>query len=173
MKKISLYISLFIFSSALFAQEGRMSKAEALTTKADAVIQKEYANVGKVDNISLAVETITDLTNNQKLTALDMECGVDEDGATSTKSVLLDPDEVDALISFFQNLTDSYVKQAPAGDKEYVFTSRSGFEAGAYWDKSWKTYIRVNSDNGHTNRELNKDDTMELLAFLKQAKSRM
>jgi hypothetical protein len=174
MKKILLLLSMLYIASVALSQEGRMCNAEALATKADAAIQKDYINISKINEMSISVETITDLTNNKQLKALEMECPVPADNKSTIKTVLLDPDEVDALITFMNNMTDNYFKQpAPTSDKEFSFTSKSGLEAGAYWDHGWKVYVKIDSDDGRTNRELNRDDVMAFVSFLKQAKTRM
>jgi hypothetical protein len=175
MKRAMLCFILFSsFASLVYSQEKRMCNADALINKPDVIIQKDYISVGKVAGVTISVETITDNTNKQKLTALDLEFSTYENGSTTSRSVLLDPDETDALMTFLQTMQDDVVKLSkPTNDTEFSFVSKSGFEAGCYWNSGWGIYIKADTYSTHANVELSKEDFGALQSFLKQAKAKM
>ena len=179
MKK-PLSILVFIGSSFSFihAQDkGTMCKADMLANKPDVVVQKDFTNISKVEGISISVEQIMSsngVSSVEKLSALDLEYTFIGTGGSTVVSVLLDPDETDAVISFIQNLSDNIFKTpAPPGDREYSFLSKSGFEIGCYWNKGWNTYVKLDTHNTHTNVELNRESLMVFQSFLKQARTKM
>ncbi len=174
MKKLFFLILITCPLSLVYSQETRMCKADELVNKPDVIIQKDYVNISKVAGITISVETVTDLNNNIKLTALDLEYAYSDNNKSINKAVLLDPDEADGLIIFLQNINDNVIKQpAPAGDKEFSFTSKSGLECGCYWNKGWSVYVKIEQHNNRTNVEFSKDDFMAFQSFIKQAKAKM
>jgi hypothetical protein len=151
-----------------------MCNAETLVNKPDVIIQKDYVNISKVAGITVSVEAIIDLNNNIRLMALDLEYAYQDNGKSINRAVMLDPDETDMLIIFLQNITDNVIKQpAPSGDKEFSFTSKSGFECGCYWNNGWSVYLKIEPHNSHTNVEFNREEFMAFQSFVKQAKGKM
>ena len=168
MKKSLITLSIVFTCFNIFAQ----CKADALAEKRGAVVQKEYVNISKMDRLTIVVEYVTDLNSNQKLSAVDFEYDIPDNGGSV--STLIDADELDALISFLQNLQDNITKAAaPKNYTEYTYKSLSGFEAGCDWEKGWKTYIKIDTDDSKTNVDLSKDDMTAFISFLKQAKAKL
>ena len=172
MKK-NIFILFFAFACPVTFAQVSYSNADMLSTAPGVVIQKVYINIGKIRNLSILTEHITDLTHGKKLSALDLEYAYN--GANSaTFAVLLDPGEVDSLVAFLQNLQQNISKAgAPAYYTEYSFITKSGFEAGCYWDNAWKIYVKINYKNGNSDFELNKDEFMAFISFVKQARTKM
>src|SRR5581483_1911922 len=174
MKKSILILAIVSIATNLFAQDKKACKADILAEKTGTVIEKEYQDISKMNHLTIVVENVTDLTRNQKLSGLDFEYTLQDN--TGSVSTILDPDEVDGLIAFMQNLQDNISKAAgPKNYTEYTYQTLSGFEAGCYWDKEdkkWKTYIKVDASDSKTNMELNKDDFAVFMSNLKQAKAK-
>jgi hypothetical protein len=171
MNKLVAALSFALISLNVLAQQS-VSKADALENKPNTVVQKEYLKITTFKNVAIVVEYITDLTSNQKLSALDLEFSTSGENA-ETVSTMLDPDEVDGLLAFLQNIQDNITKAAaPKNYTEYTYLTKSGMEAGCYFDKTWKTYIRIDKDDSKTNVELEKDDLVGFVSFVRQAKSK-
>jgi len=171
-RTIALFSAVFM-AATTFAQDKKECKADMLADTPGAVIQKEYVNITVMDHLTIVVEFVTNTANNQKLSALDMEYKTGGDDGT-TSNTLLDADEVDALLAFMQNIQDNISKTtAPKNYTEYTFLSKSGFEAGCYWDKKWKTYFKVDSEDSKTDMELDNEDMTKMMSFIRQAKSKM
>jgi len=173
MNKLIAVVSFAVISISALAQEKTASKVDALENKPNTVIQKEFNKITVFKEVAISVEYVTDLTSNQKLSALDLEMSTKGDNA-ETVSTMLDPDEVDGLLAFLQNVQDNIAKAAaPKNPMEYTYLSKSGMEAGCYWgEKAWKTYIRIDKDDSKTNVELEKDDLVNFISFVKQAKGK-
>lgn len=171
MNKLIAALSFALISVNVLAQD-KACKADIMEGKPNVVIQKEYLKITTFKNIAIVVEYVTDVTNNQKLSALDLEFSTTGENS-ETISTMLDPDEVDGLLAFLQNVQDNIAKAAaPKNYTEYTYVSKSGMEAGCYFDKVWKTYIRIDKDDSKTNVELEKDDLVSFISFVRQAKSK-
>jgi hypothetical protein len=176
MKKGIIVLSLICSAMQMLGQDKKGCKADALAEKPGVVIQREYVNISKLKNLSIVVEYVTDLSNNQKLSAVDMEYDITASGEEkgSSVSTLLDPDEADGLIAFIQNLQDNIIKAAaPKNYTEYSYQTLSGFEAGCYWNNAWKIYIKIDVSDDKTTMELDKDDLTAFVSFIKQAKAKL
>jgi len=172
MKKVLAIAAFALISMNVLAQDKKACKADVMESKPGVVIQKEYFRITTFRGLAIAVEYITDLTSNQKLSALDFEFTTGGDNS-ETVSTLLDPDEVDALLAFFQNMQDNISKSAaPKNYTEYSYITKSGLQAGCYWNNGWKTYLKVDNENSKTDVELGKDDMPVFISFIRQAKTK-
>jgi hypothetical protein len=171
MKKPLLLGAAFILASTSFAQKS-MSKAEAMVNTPDQAMQREFVTIGTLNHVNIIVEHIANTSTKEKIVALDLEYKMPEEGPTF--SVLLDADEMDALIAFIKSAKDEIPKSSlPKNYMEYSFISKSGFEAGCYWDKEWKAYLKIDKDDSKTDVELSRSDLNDLLSALKDAKDKM
>jgi hypothetical protein len=148
MKKTIILPCLFFIAVSAFAQEQNGSKGDEMISTPDQVMQREYVNISIVNHVSIVVEYITNVSNSQKVSALDLEFKTTGDNS-ETVTTLLDPDETDALVAFLQSIPDKISKATPPKNyTEYSFYAKSNFEAGCYWeDKKWKAYIKIDRED--------------------------
>lgn len=174
MKKSALILFSLLLGLPCFAQQTNECNADMLANNPGSVIQKEYENISRIRNLSILTVHITDITHNKKLSALDLEYAYNGENA-ATFAVLLDPIEVDSLLSFLQNLQKNMVNAgAPKNYTEYSFISKSGMQAGCYWSgKEWKIYVKINVKENKSDVEFNNDEFTAFISFLKQARAKM
>jgi hypothetical protein len=176
MKNIFAFSLLSLLAMSTYGQDKRSSNADLLIDKPGVVLQREYQNISKVKNVSIIVEYITDMSvaaSAKRISALDLEYTTMGDNS-QTVSVLIDQDEVQGLISFLENIHDNIIKSAaPKNYTEFSLMTRSGLEAGCYWENTWKPYVKLDSENSKTDVELSSDDLIAFISFIKQAYTKM
>jgi len=159
-----------------FAQtkEQELSNAEIFSAKAGALIQKEFIELGSVKGAKVQVIYFTDLISNTKQSALKFEYESVGKYASSTKSALLDGDEVDGLIKSIKIIQEKIFPSSATNYTEVSFKSRGGFEAGCFWSKgTWSTYLKLAKYDKDSYVFLGKEDFTTLLGLLEQAKSKL
>jgi hypothetical protein len=177
MKKISLSIlltiSLFVFNA--FSQEKitekEQSNLEKFSAKSGTLIEKKFIDVGSVKSAKIQVLTFTDLISNVKVSGVRFEY---ETGArySSTKLAFLDKDEVDGLLKSIALMKSKIFPSAPTTYTEVVFTSRSGFSTGCYYDSGkWTSFLRISRYDKDSMIVLEASDIDALETALTRAKT--
>ena len=163
-----------------FAQDAKTvknvmtSNAEKFSEKSGTLIQKEFADLGDVKKCKVQIATFTDLISNQKTSAVRFEYETANSYGSSTKLALLDVDEIDGLIKSFKIIQDKIFPTTPINYSEVSFTSRSGFEAGAYVGKSgWSAFLKLEKYDSKSFVFIEKEDLPKLISILEQAKSKL
>lgn len=171
MRKVTAFIFCTVLTLSAFAQDA--SNADKLVRRTDVVVKKEYENIGQIRDLSIIAEHITDVTEHKKLSGLDLEYAYNGSNA-ATYAVLLDPVEVDSLLAFLQNVQNNISKtEPPKNYTEYSFISKSGFQAGCFWDKTWKVYVKISIKENNSNIGFSSDELVQFISFLKQARAKM
>lgn len=175
-KTISTVVLLLATMTLSFAQtkEQELSNAEKFSAKAGTLMQKEFLEIGKVKGAEIKVVHYTDLVNNSKQSALVFEYESVGKYTSSTKSAVLDADEIEGLIKSIKIIQEKIFPSTAANYTEVSFKSRGGFEAGCFWSKgTWSTYLKLERYDQDSYVFLTKDDFPTLLGLIEQAKSRM
>jgi hypothetical protein len=175
-KHISVLWLLLIIATTSFAQtkEKELSNAERFSAKAGALIQKEFLEIGSVKDVKISVLYFTDLVTNNKQSALKFEYESVGKYSTSTKSAILDTDEVDGLIKSIKIIQDKIFPTTASNYTEVSFKSRGGFEAGCFWSKAtWSTYLKLEKYDKDSYVFLSKKDFPVLLGLIEQAKIKL
>lgn len=100
--------------------------------------------IGSVKRVEIKKLALTDVLTNSSLSGVKLETSISKTYGTTTEACFLDADEVDAFIK-----SAKFLLTPPAtGADIYVelqFTSRGGFQSGAFSDKSgnWKYFIKL------------------------------
>jgi len=176
MKKTLSLATLLVFATICFGQnqqtkEQELSNAEKFSSKAGALIKKEFIDIGKIKDAEIKVVYYTDLINNQKQSAVKFEYEHTGKYSSDTKIAVLDADEIDGLIKSIKIIQEKIFPSTATNYTEVSFKSRGGFEAGCFWSKgSWSTYIKLEKFDSDSYVFLNKDDFPKLLELLEQAK---
>lgn len=176
-RSASLFITI-ILSYSLFCQvkpteNSEKSKLEAFTLKTGSLIKKEFITIGTAGKVEVTVLKIEDLVANSKISGLKLESSFYKSYGTSTKSCFLDSDEIDGLVKS-GNLLLSTLSQPVETYTEYVFTSRDGFQAGAYQSKKeWKYFLKLEKYDSDANVWLEKEDFKKLIDLISQAKEKL
>lgn len=147
------------------------SKIETFSLKTGSLIKKEFTTIGSVKRIEVKKLVLTDILSNSTLSGVKMETAISKTYGTSTTSCFLDSDEVDAFIK-----SGKYLLSPPANTAnnyvELQFTSRGGFQAGAYLDKagSWKYFIKLERFDSDSYVFLDRDDFERLSELVGRSK---
>ncbi|MBG6129407.1 hypothetical protein IWQ47_001290 [Aquimarina sp. EL_43] len=177
MKKIIPLIFLFIYIT-IFSQDQKtnlnQSNAEIFSNKSGSLIEKQFKEVGKVDKTEIKIVKLTDMISGESISSLRLERRFIDKYTSDTKIASLDTDEISALIKSIEIIRGQVFSFPPENYTEISFRSRSGFEAGCYWNKNiWKPYIQFKKNDRKSLLRLNKPDFLNLLALIKQAKKEL
>lgn len=133
-------------------------------------------DVGRVKGLEVRVIKYTDLISGQKVSSLQFEYLVVKSYGSSEKRKALDADELDGLIKSIKTLKTAVFGTARETYTEVTFKSRTGFQAGAYFDmksKVWKPYVQVDPYSSDSTVFLSQEDFATLLGFVEAAKAKM
>lgn len=168
MKPTILLICLFA-STSLFSQATKQpqepqekSKIETFALKTGSLFKKEFTDLGTVKRVEVQKLTITDVLTNAAMTGVHLKTTIQKSYGSATASCFLDTDEIDGFLK-----SAKFLEALPAANdsyQEYQFTSRDGFQAGAYSDKKagWKYFLKLERFDSDSYVFLDKDDFKKL-----------
>ena len=155
-------------------KEETKSKIELFSTQPDVLLKKEFIKIGNVKSVKIEVLKITNLQTNKIASGLRLEYEYKTGFALDTKIAFLDADEIEELSSALNKMKIAIADSAPSNYTVFIFQSRSGFEAGIYYDESaWKAFIRLEKNNPDSRIAMATDDFNELLFILQMAKGKL
>jgi hypothetical protein len=179
MKKTSVLLIGLLVASIAFSQakvEKQTTQAEQFSATAGTLIEKQFLDIGKIREVSVQVMKLKDLNSGISKTALRFEYEYKSSYSTDTKIATLDLDEIDGLLKSMNNLKTTVFPSTREVYTEVTFRSRTGFEAGAYYDtdkKKWIAYIKLEKFDSNSEVFLNTDDFSSMLALIEQSKTKM
>lgn len=179
MKKLTSVIIGLLLSGFAFSQakvEKQTTQAEQFSATAGTLIEKQFVDIGKVKGVSVQVMKIKDLNSGTSKTGLRFEYDYKSSYTSDTKVATLDLDEIDGLIKSMTNLKTTVFSSTRDVYTEVTFRSRTGFEAGAYYDvdkTKWVAYVKLEKFDSNSEVFLNTDDFTSMLSFVEQAKTKM
>jgi len=160
-----------LFTSYLTAQKTAdklESNAEIFSETAGSFVQRGFEPIGVVARCKLECLHIKDLISGHSISALRFE------GGLGSKAAIIDADEIAALISSIQILNKTMAATAPQYYTEVNFKSRSGFSAGAFFEKGkWTQFMKLIPYDSDTFITLSTDDMDKLLNELQTTKSKL
>lgn len=174
----TLLLTLLIATATVYGQEKQkpLSKADQFSAKSGTLIEKQFVEIGKMKSVTVKVLKLKDLNDTATKTALRLEYEYRNGYAIDTKTASLDSDELDGLIKSIKNLQANIFTSTRDTYTEVTFKSRTGFEAGAFYDTAkskWVAYIQLSSDDNKSSVFLNPEDFTTFLALIEQAKAKM
>ncbi len=180
MKKLLITMILTVFFFTVVAQqaaktkEHEISNAEKFSDRSGSLIQKEFIDIGSLDQCKIQVAKFTDLMNGQKSSAVRFEYEYKSSYSSGTKLALLDADEIDGLIKSIKIIQEKVLPISASNYTEVNFSSRSGFSAGCFSKKdTWTTFMKLEKYDSNSYIFMEKDDLEKLLTILEQAKAKL
>lgn len=170
---------MLLSSFMLLAQDKKANetttKAEEFSATSGTLLEKNFNDLGAVKGVKIRVIKVTDIISSVSVSYLQFEY---ETGGTysSTKVAGLDKDELDGLIKSLKALQETVFPTQRDKYTEISYKSRSGFEAGTYFDVSkskWNCFLRIDKYDGKSLVFLNQDDFSTVLKLVEQAKGMM
>lgn len=139
------------------------SKIETFSLKTGSLFKKEFINIGKAKQVEVSKLILTNISTNSSITGVKLETYVTKTYGGSTKSCFLDADEIEAFLKAAKYLAEL----SPSTSGNYIelqFTSRDGFQAGAYFDKkyNWKYFLKLERYDGDSYVFLERADFQKL-----------
>ncbi len=154
--------------------EKEQSNIEKFSAKSGTLIEKKFSDIGTVKDAKLQVLTLTDLISNAKVSGVRFEKETATRYSTDTKTAFLDQDEIDGLLKSINLIKTKVLPTTPESYTEVVFSSRSGFSAGCYYDKGkWTAFIKLERFDKDSYVYMQAEDFDALANLLQQAKSKM
>jgi len=178
MKKTIFICALITLSLSTFAQNKvkEITQAEQFSSQAGTLMERQFYDMGKVKTLEVKVLKFKDLSSGSTKSLLRFEYAFKSSYSSDTKIAALDVDEIDGLIKSIKNLQSNVFISTKEVYTEVTFTSRTGFEAGAYFstDKSkWTAYVQVEKNDRNSMIFLTPEDFGSLLSLIEQAKAKM
>lgn len=178
MKKTILICALITFSLSTFAQNKakEITQAEQFSSQSGILMERQFYDIGKAKALEVKVLKFKDLNSGSTKSSLRFEYAYKSSYSSDTKIAALDADEIDGLIKSIKNLQTNVFTSTKEVYTEVTFTSRTGFEAGAYFntDKSkWTAYIQIEKNDRNSMIIFTPEDFATLLSLIEQAKTKM
>lgn len=173
----SIFLSLCMILSTQ-AQNGTpakaQSQAEEFSLRTGTLIKKAFVPVGRMKGVEMEVLVFTDLISGKSQKALRMKYEHRGKYSTSTKSAVLDADEVESLLKSISILQEKVFTSTELNYTEVTFKARGGFEAGAFLSKgNWSTYLKLERFDKDSYVFLKQEDFETLKGMLKTALTKM
>jgi hypothetical protein len=175
----TILLTILIASATVYGQdtkEKQLSNADQFSAKAGTLIEKQFIDIGQVKGVQVKVLKLKDLNDGTTKTALRLEYEYKSSYSTDTKIASLDSDEIEGLIKSIKNLQTNVFTSTRDTYTEVTFKSRTGFEAGAYYDtgkSKWTAYMQLSKYDSKSSVFLNTDDFSTFLTLIEQAKTKM
>lgn len=174
-------ISLFFVPLISFSQttekknDQTKSKLEVFSLKTGSLIKKEFIDIGEVKKVEIKNLIITDLLTKTEVKGIKMETSVYKSYGSTTKSCFLDADEIDGFIKSGKLLLQELATSKTDNYTEYQFTSRDGFQSGAYISdkKEWKYFLKLDEYDSDSYVWLSKDDFEKMMNAIESAKAKL
>jgi len=153
-----------------------LSKADQFSAQAGKLIEKQFIDVGKIKGVEIDVVKFKDLLSNTSVSSLRFEYTVKATYTTDTKRASLDLDEIDGLVKSIKLLQTEVIPSKRDTYTEVTFSSRTGLQAGAYFDvkkSSWEGYLQIEKHDSKSLVFLTVDDLGELARLIESAVPKM
>lgn len=177
MKQFTILLSLLICYYSLSAQtaqqksESEKSKIETFSLKTGSLFKKEFKDVGEVKRVKIQSLKITDMLSKNGVSGIKLETSVSKSYGSTEKSCFLDIDEIDAFVKSGKLLIETLANGSPTDYTEFQFTSRGGFQAGAFSSKSdWSYFMKLEKYDSDSYVFLSKDDFSKIINTIEAAK---
>ncbi len=148
------------------------SPAETFAARKGVIMEKRFDEVGKVGNLNVQIEYLSDLNTSDKLQCIRFDIQANN----TSHSALLDTNDVNELISFMKYLSTN-VTNRPAVDPntEISFTTQYDFQIGCFWQGSngWVLFLRTDSQAPSTEADINQGDINSVLRIFRLAKAQI
>ncbi len=179
MKKKITFLSIMFVASLAFGQakvEKQTTQAEEFSATSGTLIEKQFIDIGKVKGISVQILKLKDLNSGVSKSALRFEYDYKSSYTSDTKIATLDLDEIDGLLKSLNNLKTKVFNSTRDVYTEITFRSRTGFEAGAYYDvdkSKWVAYVKLEKFDSKSQVFFSTDDLNSMQVLVEQAKAKM
>lgn len=176
---LTLFLTLLVTSATVYGQDTKeklLSNADQFSAKAGTLIEKQFIDIGQTKGVQVKVLKLKDLNDGTTKTALRLEYEYKSSYSTDTKISSLDSDEIEGLIKSIKNLQTNVFTSTRETYTEVTFKSRTGFEAGAYYDKGknkWIAYMQLSKYDSKSSVFLSTEDFSTFLTLIEQAKAKM
>ena len=142
------------------------SNTEKFADSAGRLIQKEFVSSGHILDCTIQVVHFTDMIKGTRRNALRFVNGQQRD-------TYLDEDEVSVLTLSMYAIRDKVLSTAPTNFTEAKYKSRSGFEAGCFYEKQhWQLYLQLKRHDTSTVVYMKKADFDVFLQILDNVKEK-
>jgi len=163
------------YVGSTFCQEAEKEKSKsevaAFSAQDGVLLQKEFIDVGIFNKCKVQTVIFTDLLAGSKRTGLRLEYEVKGSYRTDTKIVMLDPEEVDALIESMKIIENQILPSRKTSYTEVAYTSRDGFQAGCFWsDGKWSAFLKLKRFDNDSYVWFKATEIPALLALLEEVR---
>jgi hypothetical protein len=176
---VTLAVLLTFSPATLLAQdeepttEKTQSKTEAFYSASGTLFERQYHPVGKLRTLTIQRMEIRNLSTNEEVRALRFESPYSiSQYSSDTKIAVVDKDEVQGLLNALRIMRDQVLTSTRDVYTEVTFTSRSGLQAGCYYDegkKKWTGYVRVDKYHARSVVYFDATDLATLLSLIESA----
>jgi hypothetical protein len=173
---VSLLIILCYNALAQKDAEQVLSNVEKFTQKPDVLIEKQFVELGNVDEIDVRAYLVKDLFSGETKSGIRFEYQFSNEILSQTKIAYIDNDEVDALIKALQTITSTVLVSKRTSNVEVTFTSRTTFIVGCNYStvkEKWLIFIQLNRGDSHSTVITDTDELNHFITLLKLSKGKI
>jgi hypothetical protein len=153
--------------------EKPQSKIEQFSARSGALMEKRFIDVGTVGGVKVQTFILTDLVSASTISGVRFEYYAYASYGGDNKIAVLDSDEIDGLIKSINVLKSSVFPSTRDSYSEVVYSSRDGFQAGAYFSKNkWTAFLKLERYDSKSQVTMEPEDFDKLLALIQEAKSK-
>lgn len=163
-----------ILSAQVKPVDKEQSKLEQFSSKSGTLVEKKFIGVGQLKTVKVEVLVLTDLISKIKVAGVRFSKETATRYTSDTKTAFLDADEIDALVFSIEIMKTKIIPSSPDSYTEVVFTSRSGFSAGCYFDSGkWTVFMKLERFDKDSYQYLQSEDIDSFASLLLQAKTKL
>jgi len=152
------------------------SKAQEFSSSSGKLIEKEWARLGAIKDMKVSAVRYRDLITANSVSAMRIEMDVKDKYTTDTKIAEVDKDEIDGLLKSLDIIKREVSTTKRERYTEIVFTSRTGFQAGCYYEDQkgvWSVFVKIERFDKDSYVFMTPEDLDGLILLVKGALAQM
>ncbi len=173
--KTGLLAIAFCLSLISFGQDvakDAKSKAQEFSSGSGKLIEKEWSRIGEVKEMKISAVRYRDLITTNSVSAMRFEMEVKGKYTADTKIAEVDKDEIDGLQKSLEIIKKEITTTKRERYTEIVFTSRTGFQAGCYYEDqrgTWSVFVKIERFDKDSYIFMSPEDLDSLILLVNQA----
>jgi hypothetical protein len=182
MKRIGLFLLLFLVFTGIAKSQNKecitySSNIEYVINKPGTAIEKEFIDLGNLDEIDVRLLKAKDLNSGVVSYAMQFEFQSASQIIPFSKVTFIDSDEFDTLINALKTFQSIISQNSEShNNAELRFTSRSGAVAGCFFkqDKNkWMTYFQLKNNEPKSTVIIENDGFAFFISLIESAKDKI
>lgn len=173
---VAIAVCLSLLSLGQDVAKDAKSKAQEFSSSSGKLIEKEWSRIGDIKGMKISAVRYRDLITSNSVSAMRIEMEVKDKYTTDTKIAEVDKDEIDGLLKSLDIIKREVSTTKRDRYTEIVFTSRTGFQAGCYYEDqkgAWTVFVKIERFDKDSYVFMSPEDLDGLILLVKGALAQM